>query len=100
MLSNLLTFHLRPHLNMRRDSNNLTILPRLLSTPLQTTSLTSLMKDVPQTWKMKWTTQPQLRRTQGDLKLNEFLMDAPADKNADMDHFQDAERQQAIRGKN
>ena len=26
-------------------------------------------------------------------------MDAPADKNADMDHFQDAQRQQAIREK-
>ena len=48
---------------------HLTILPRLLSTPLQMTSLTSLMKDAPQTWKMKWITQPQLRRTQGDLKL-------------------------------
>ena len=32
-------------------------------------------------------------------ETDEFLMDAPGDKNADMDHFQDHERQEAIRGK-
>ena len=40
--------------------------------PLQMTFLTSLIKDVPQTWKMKWTTQPKLRKIQEDLKLMNF----------------------------
>ena len=62
-------------------------------------SVTLLMKDVPSDLEDKVDHLTPAQNNPKGPETDEFLMDPAADKNADMDHFHDAERQQAIRGK-